>query len=83
MWQTATRMRWSTLNTHHNPHTLSLTSDRSSPIPFGRRANAACLPQNPTEQYLNEDLVVSGWGNTAGSGEGQHYPTILQVILSK
>ena len=52
------------------------------PIPFGRAANAACLPQDPSTSYVNENLIVSGWGNMAASGEGDNFPKNLQVTFN-
>lgn len=52
------------------------------PIPFGRTANAACLPQDPSTSYVNENLIVSGWGNMAASGEGDNFPKNLQVTFN-
>ena len=51
-------------------------------IPFGRAANAACLPQDPSTSYANENLIVSGWGNIAASGEDGIYPKKLQVTFN-
>ena len=54
-----------------------------TPIPFGRKANAACLPQDPLELYNGANLVVSGWGNVAPTGGDDQFPNELQVILHK
>ena len=54
------------------------------PIPFGKAANAACLPQDPSASYVNENLVVSGWGNMAATGELDQldqFPDDLQVTF--
>ena len=51
------------------------------PIPFGKAANAACLPQDPSASYVNENLVVSGWGNMAATGEFDQFPDDLQVTF--
>ena len=53
------------------------------PIPFGRKANAACLPQDPFELYVGANLMVSGWGNMAPTGGTDQFPNELQVTLPK
>ena len=50
-----------------------------NPIPFSSKANAACLPIDPSESYADLDLIVSGWGNLRATGQGVEYPTWLQV----
>ena len=49
------------------------------PIKFSNKANAACVSSDATELYSGLDLIVSGWGNLAGSGHIDEYPDWLQV----
>ena len=37
-------------------------------ISFTEQVNAVCLPSNSEEKYHNENLLISGWGNTVMSG---------------
>ena len=49
------------------------------PIKFSNKANAACVSSDATELYSGLDLIVSGWGNLAGSGHIDEFPDWLQV----
>ena len=50
-----------------------------NPIKFSNKANAACVLSDETELYSGLDLIVSGWGNLAGSGHIDEFPDWLQV----
>jgi secreted trypsin-like serine protease len=52
-------------------------------IEFSEIANAACLPTDVDELYADEHMVVSGWGNMAGTGYNSDFPNKLQVRQSR
>ena len=48
-------------------------------VKFSQFANAACLPQDVTELFVNKNMIVSGWGNLAATWQNEEYPNWLQV----
>lgn len=53
-----------------------LTLKRS--ITFSANANAACLPTEQDQLFIDKQVMVSGWGNMDGTGSSYDFPNWLQ-----